>query len=172
MMGRSSARPRRSSGVKCGIKRFRSRSHSSAIILDNLAPGNPYYNVPVAVNIRGSLNTTTLARAVEAVAQRHEVLRMMFEVREGSPTQVIHDSLPPEFTVLDLQDWTPERREPAALDRVMQEARRPFSLLRGPMGARCGQAGSGRMMVRRSATHDRGGCLVRRHLPERVSLAL
>lgn len=102
-------------------------------ILDNLAPGNPFYNVAIAVDIQGSLNTTTLARSVEAVAQRHEVLRTTFEVRDSTPAQIVHESLPPEFTVLDLQDWSPHRRDQGAQDLLRQEARRPFSLLRGPM---------------------------------------
>src|SRR5436305_10559098 len=43
--------------------------------LDQLTPGNPSYNLPVALRLDGQLDITALRRSFEAVVRRHEVLR-------------------------------------------------------------------------------------------------
>src|SRR6185503_16072552 len=43
--------------------------------LNRLEPDNPFYNVAVALELRGALDATALARALSAIAARHEVLR-------------------------------------------------------------------------------------------------
>ncbi|MBK1783698.1 non-ribosomal peptide synthetase [Prauserella cavernicola] len=49
--------------------------------------GGATYNVAVAVNLRGRLDTGTLRAAVTDVLTRHEVLRTLYPVRDGTPGQ-------------------------------------------------------------------------------------
>src|SRR6266542_2212419 len=46
--------------------------------LDQLAPGNPFYNMPRAYRIRGALRPDILRRALSAIVSRHEALRTTF----------------------------------------------------------------------------------------------
>src|SRR5215204_7148478 len=46
--------------------------------LDQLETGNPFYNLPGAVRLRGQLNRQALKEAVTEIVNRHEVLRTSF----------------------------------------------------------------------------------------------
>src|ERR1700730_4792123 len=57
--------------------------------LDRLHPGNPAYNVPFGLRLRGNLNRSALESSIRALIQRHETLRTHFEIDEGGPVQVV-----------------------------------------------------------------------------------
>ena len=99
--------------------------------LDQLEPGNPTYNVPVAVRLRARLDREALARAVNEVVRRHEVLRTTFLVEGDQPVQVIAPevNIPLEFS--DLQGLAEAEARVVAL--AAEDARRPFSLGDGPL---------------------------------------
>ncbi|HEY2738881.1 MAG TPA: condensation domain-containing protein, partial [Thermoanaerobaculia bacterium] len=91
--------------------------------------GGSLYNMPVALRMSGELSVAVLSRALGEVIRRHEVLRTVFPGKQ----QAI---LPPADFALDLIDLTdlpPALREPAAVERIAEEARRPFDLARGPL---------------------------------------
>jgi amino acid adenylation domain-containing protein len=70
--------------------------------LDQIVPGNRAYNVPVAIRLRGELDVTALAQALDQVVQRHETLRTAVDVVDGRPVARLldfHLDLP--VTVLD-----------------------------------------------------------------------
>ena len=47
-------------------------------LLDQLKPGNPALNVPLAARLKGRLDRATLAQAVNEIVRRHEILRTSF----------------------------------------------------------------------------------------------
>ncbi|HVR95722.1 MAG TPA: non-ribosomal peptide synthase/polyketide synthase, partial [Thermoanaerobaculia bacterium] len=96
--------------------------------LDQLEPGNPAYNIPLAVRLTGELPVDRLRGVFAEVVRRHESLRTTFASRDGRAVQVIS---PPrvELPVLDLSQ-VPESE---ALRLARDEARRPFDLQRGPL---------------------------------------
>ena len=59
--------------------------------LHQLEPQSAFYNVPVAVRLRGQLDRRALARTFTEIIRRHEVLRTVFTQADGQPVQVIHD---------------------------------------------------------------------------------
>ncbi|MEP7010062.1 MAG: amino acid adenylation domain-containing protein, partial [Acidobacteriota bacterium] len=101
--------------------------------LDRLAPGNPYYNLPIALRVEGPLRADVLARSLSEIVRRHEALRTLFEVREHSPVQVIRAAEPFALAVVDLSGLPKAAREGLALLLAGQEAVRPFDLARGPL---------------------------------------
>lgn len=101
--------------------------------LDQLAPGSPLYNVPAAVRIGGALDVDLLRRSLNAVVARHAVLRTVFCTTDGSPRQRVLSELEVEVPLVDLSGSPPASRETEALGRVIEEARRPFDLSRGPL---------------------------------------
>ncbi|HZF10731.1 MAG TPA: amino acid adenylation domain-containing protein [Thermoanaerobaculia bacterium] len=102
--------------------------------LDQLSPGSPLYNVPLALRLRGALDAGALAASLEALVGRHEALRTRFAVlAEGSPVQWVAPALERVLPQVDLTGLPEDRRETAALGLARQEALRPFDLARGPL---------------------------------------
>ncbi len=105
--------------------------------LDQMEPGNPAFNVPLAVRLRGALHRGALAAGLREVVRRHEVLRTTFAMRNGQVAQRVHPAdaaWDPEPVVVDLAAL-PEGSREAALPRlVAAEARHRFDLGRGPLG--------------------------------------
>src|SRR6185503_6387332 len=46
--------------------------------LDQLEPGNPFYNMPLALRLLGTLDLVALTRSLEQIIARHAVLRTTF----------------------------------------------------------------------------------------------
>ena len=80
-------------------------------ILDQLQPGDPTYNIAVAVRLRGPLDVTALAESLNEVVQRHESLRTTFTAQDGEPVQVVLRSLILSLPVLNLQELPEVDRE-------------------------------------------------------------
>jgi amino acid adenylation domain-containing protein len=101
--------------------------------LEQLVPGQPWYDIVVGLRLRGTLNVAALERAVQEVARRHEVLRTTFSATDGTPVQVVAATVTVPFDVVDLTHLdAPERQR--ALDAVVTaESRRVFDLERGPL---------------------------------------
>ena len=101
--------------------------------LDQLAPGNSFYNVPVAARLQGALNVDALKQAFATIIQRHEALRTTFQSMDGQPVQVIAPTLPWTLQVEDLRTHPVAAREDAARQLATAEAQRPFGLAHGPL---------------------------------------
>jgi len=101
--------------------------------IDQLDPGNSVYNFPVAVRLKGSLNLPALEQSLNEIVRRHEALRTTFSVVDGRPAQVIAARLDIELPIVDLEDLAAIEREDEVQRLVVEEARRPFDLSRGPL---------------------------------------
>jgi amino acid adenylation domain-containing protein len=108
--------------------------------IDQLVPGNTFYNVPTALRLTGSLNLTALEQTFNEIVRRHEVLRTRFGIVEGQLVQVIpaeSGANAPTFTVdlpvIDLRELPIQQRELQAKQLVTEESQRPFNLATGPL---------------------------------------
>ena len=102
--------------------------------LDQLEPGTPTYNVPVAFRLSGPLDVPGLERALAEVLRRHEALRTTFSMLDGDhPVQVVAPPQPWALPVEDLSGCDAARRESEVQRLVTEEARRPFDLALGPL---------------------------------------
>lgn len=101
--------------------------------LDQLAPGNLFYNIPLAVEIRGNLKTTALVQTLNEIIRRHAVLRTNFKGISGKPVQIIHPKLELDVPVEDLTYLSEDLRYQEALRLARQEARFPFNLEKDPL---------------------------------------
>ncbi|WP_338282406.1 condensation domain-containing protein, partial [Corallococcus caeni] len=100
--------------------------------LNELEPGNPFYNVPVAVRMRGRLDIAALHASLNEVVRRHEALRTRFVMCDGTPFQQIVPHLTLTLAQEDLSALPGGERETQALARMQEEARTPFNLAEGP----------------------------------------
>src|SRR5262245_14037216 len=60
--------------------------------LDQLAPGEPMFNMPHATWLDGPLDPEALQRAMDALVARHAVFRTSLVAPEGVPEQVVADT--------------------------------------------------------------------------------
>jgi amino acid adenylation domain-containing protein len=103
--------------------------------LDQLAPGNPFYNLPAVLRL-SAVRPSVLERCLAEIIRRHESLRTTFRVPDasnGMPVQVIAPPAPVELASIDLRDLPSEQREAEASRIANEEARRPFDLASGPL---------------------------------------
>jgi hypothetical protein len=91
------------------------------------------YNVPVALRLRGRVDPPLLRRCLAEVVRRHEVLRTVFEERDGEPVQRVLEPGPVAMAVTDLSGLPTAEREAAVRRAMRQEAARPFDMERGPL---------------------------------------
>ncbi|MFL5382771.1 MAG: condensation domain-containing protein, partial [Longimicrobiaceae bacterium] len=101
--------------------------------LDRMEPGNPFYNLPGTMRLRGALDEAALERSLGEIVRRHEALRTVFAEVDGSPVQVITPfggfALPAE----DLSELSEADRGAALRRRAGEEALQPFDLAAGPL---------------------------------------
>ena len=64
-----------------------------------MEPENAFYNVPLALRLRGRLNVEALQQSLGEIVKRHESLRSVFPNREGDAVQKV---LPPSEVPLPL----------------------------------------------------------------------
>lgn len=102
-------------------------------LMDQLAPGNPAYNLPRALRLRGPLDVAALEAAFNAVIGRHEILRTTYTATNGEPRQLIHPELTIRVAVTSLEHLRPEEREAQAKALATKESLQPFDLARPPL---------------------------------------
>ncbi|HKI06703.1 MAG TPA: amino acid adenylation domain-containing protein, partial [Thermoanaerobaculia bacterium] len=95
-------------------------------LLDQLAPGNPFYNLSGALRVAGSLDVEAFRAAVTEVVRRHETLRTGFVSVDGQPVQRIEPAVAFEVPLIEVRPE--EVRELAA-----ELARQPFDLSSPPL---------------------------------------
>jgi hypothetical protein len=101
--------------------------------IHRLEPDSPAYNITYAFRIEGALNLPALRQSLNTIMGRHEALRTRFEMRDGSPAQVIDKQREIDLLVCHLRDVNEDERERLAKQLVEQDAGRPFDLEQGPM---------------------------------------
>ncbi|MBE9081417.1 hypothetical protein IQ278_04575 [Tolypothrix sp. LEGE 11397] len=98
--------------------------------LEQLEPGNPFYNVAIAIQLDGTLNVAILQQSLNEIVQRHESLRTSFTSVAGQPVQIIHPSLEVKLAIADcthLDDATSREQ------LILESTQKPFDLSQTPL---------------------------------------
>lgn len=109
--------------------------------LDQIEPGNPFYNIPGAVRLKGSLNIAALKQSFHEIVRRHEILRTTFKTVDGQPVQAISPTLKLTLPVINWQQLSDDdspaktlRDRASEIQRLInEEAQQPFDLAQGPL---------------------------------------
>ena len=101
--------------------------------LDQLVPGNAFYNEHTTIPMPPLLSVAVLEKALNEIIRRHEALRTTFESVCGEPRQVIAPVLQLTLPVIDLRHLPQRTRAGEALRLATEQAKRPFDLARGPL---------------------------------------
>lgn len=101
--------------------------------LDTLEPGSAFYNVPVALEFKGTLDIAVLRGVLTEVRRRHESLRTTFTLEGEEPVQVIAPPSPLPAPLVDLSALPESVRDGEAQRLMKAEAGTPFDLAQGPL---------------------------------------
>lgn len=101
--------------------------------LYQLAPENPFYNVPAAIRLTGKLDQTALERSFNEIVRRHAALRTTFTTLDGQPIQVVKAAANVELSVVNLPMVAASDRERVSQQLATTEAQRPFNLTVDPL---------------------------------------
>jgi hypothetical protein len=85
------------------------------------------------VQLSGPLDIDVLERALNAIVQRHEVLRTSFALIDGAPKQIIRSDTVLKLGQIDLRDVPAEKRQQRIEQEMIAEAVRPLSLSEAPV---------------------------------------
>jgi hypothetical protein len=99
---------------------------------EQISRGAAANNLYLGLRVTGKLDTAALDKSLRTVMDRHEALRTTFDTHAGEPTQWIHGTLPPAWTLIDLSAQKGSDQELVAYDRARWEVYRPFDLRTGP----------------------------------------
>ncbi|AFY92098.1 non-ribosomal peptide synthetase [Chamaesiphon minutus] len=101
--------------------------------LDRLIPNNPFYNIPLALNLTGTIDLAALERTFNEIVRRHEALRTTMAIESGQPVQVIHPTLAIPLPVIDLTQIPAAEREIRSRQLTERAAQEPFDLSTPPL---------------------------------------
>ncbi|MBY9025040.1 non-ribosomal peptide synthetase [Pseudomonas fluorescens] len=97
-------------------------------------PHSAAYNIPTALQLRGTLDVPALERAFNAVIARHDSLRTTFGQDDEGAVQVIHAQLPLTIAVDALDSAAdPTQREQQIQAYINEQLHLPFDLQTGPL---------------------------------------
>lgn len=96
--------------------------------LSQLEPESLAYNEPRALRLTGLLNVEALERSLNAIIQRHEMLRTTFVMVDGMPMQRIAERRDIEVPLIDLQTINENERDTQARRLIEETIFRPFDL--------------------------------------------
>jgi hypothetical protein len=101
--------------------------------LEHLEPGTSAYNLPRAIRITGILDVEALRRALDAIVQRHESLRMTFTDVDGKVMASLGPGAPVDVPVVSLESRPEDQKQAQAAVMAGKEGQRPFNLTTGPV---------------------------------------
>jgi non-ribosomal peptide synthetase component F len=101
-------------------------------LMQQLEPETPFANRPLAIRLKGRLDQQILSQSLSTILQRHEALRTVFPVTNGTPQQQILPAWTLTPTVLDLRSL-PQHQISEARTRAIAAAQEPFDLAIGPL---------------------------------------
>jgi len=96
--------------------------------IEQTVPDRATYNVPRAMRVRGALDVEHLSAALDALVDRHELLRTRFVERAGAPVAVTMPAQPVTLERLTLAPVHAAEREAELIETLRHAASRPFDL--------------------------------------------
>ncbi|MGQ0678276.1 MAG: amino acid adenylation domain-containing protein [Actinomycetota bacterium] len=109
-----------------------SYAQEGAWFMDQMQPG-VVFNVVIPVPLTGDLDLGAVNRALAGLTCRHESLRTTFTAPDGIPFQIVHESMEPVLSVVDLRQESDNSRVDQLLELVIAEAQHVFDLETGPL---------------------------------------
>jgi NRPS condensation-like uncharacterized protein len=100
--------------------------------LEQVRPDS-HNNALLRFGLQGRLDREALRRSLEAIVERHEILRVTFHVVDGRPVQRISPPSRWEIADIDLSELPQPERVAAERSAAVAEANTQFDLASGPL---------------------------------------
>ena len=97
--------------------------------LDQFEPNSPFYNMPIALRLAGTVQVAALEQSLQEIIARHEALRTNFITVDGQPTQIIQTESTWTVSVVDLKHLSTTEQEIVTQQLAQQQAIQPFDLV-------------------------------------------
>jgi acyl-CoA synthetase (AMP-forming)/AMP-acid ligase II len=101
--------------------------------LQRLLRGTPVFNVFCPLRLISACDPALLERSINAIVQRHEILRTTFDEIDGRCVQIIAPQASLSLTFDDLHALPESKKESVAQQIVQKEALHSFDLAQGPL---------------------------------------
>lgn len=101
--------------------------------IDRVEGGSRQYNMPALFELEGELDPAVLGQAIDALVERHEVLRTCYRESDGAAVQVIMPAAPVPIACHDLRQLPAAQRAAQAESILLADAGADFDLGRGPV---------------------------------------
>ncbi|MEB3282827.1 MAG: amino acid adenylation domain-containing protein [Lyngbya sp.] len=101
--------------------------------LSQFEPNNPFYNIPVAIRLQGTLNITILKQTFSEVIHRHEVLRTAFHTIDGKPQLSISETCELDLPIIDLSQLSETKKQATIEQFLFAETQQHFDLGSSPL---------------------------------------
>ena len=103
-------------------------------ILDQLNPGNPAYNMPERIRVKGDFKPEIFIQSLNLLIKRHESLRTVFRFSEKrEPIQMVQDELQLDVPIISLTKDHAVEKEKKVEKLVYEDANESFNLQKGPL---------------------------------------
>lgn len=100
---------------------------------EQLQEESTVYTIFASARLLGELQVELLEQSLRTVVQRHEALRTVFALENGTLVQRVQAEPAVQFVLKDLLCWPAEQREGEARRLALEDAHQPFDLQRGPL---------------------------------------
>ncbi|HKT28154.1 condensation domain-containing protein, partial [Dyella sp.] len=97
-------------------------------LVDQIDGSSSEYNASVILRLQGRLDRQAMQRALDAVVERHEVLRTNFAAAGEVVIQVINESAAVPVSAMNLSSLDAERQQSELASLAQWEAKTPFDL--------------------------------------------
>ena len=101
--------------------------------LEQLGPDAPPNRIPCVLRLQGVFNLFVLRRSLDELVRRHEVLRTIFDSRDGEIVQVVDAPLSVALPLIDLEQLSAHGRKKEIRRLVTSGLRSPMDLAHGPL---------------------------------------
>ena len=101
--------------------------------LQHALEGLPYFNTLYALRLTSPVDLTALARSLNEIVRRHEILRTTFADIEGRLVQIVAPHLSVPLTIDDLRKLPQSRKQTTGHKIIQEELLHSFDLARGPL---------------------------------------
>ncbi|WP_058188401.1 non-ribosomal peptide synthetase [Terracidiphilus gabretensis] len=110
-----------------------SRAQRRLWFLDQMDPGNPVYNIAIALRLDGPLDRVAFEETLQTIVSRHESLRARFLQRDGLPYVDVDDTQRLSIDFVDLASLASEAQEDQLKQLFSVESQRPYVLDQGQL---------------------------------------
>jgi amino acid adenylation domain-containing protein len=101
--------------------------------MEQLEPHNSTYDIICAIRLEGNLDKDVLGNSIDAIVNRHDILRTRFIMENHKPTQVILPELNLELKIIDLSGWAGREQEHKIKEFREDKSLHMFDLSKGPL---------------------------------------